>query len=675
MKITTFFNTLVISALAFHAFSLSHASPVQASPNGKAPWFETTPCMFKLPPGVVEGKDLQCGYLHVPEKYENPEGASIRLAVAIIKSKVSSPQPDPLIMAQGGPGGSTIHTYVTQIFSVATDFRTNRDIVLLEQRGTLYSQPALTCPEVLDETIQTLNQDLSVVESLKAYEESVSKCHARLVTEGIDLSAYDSLENASDVNSLRIALGYDQINLYGVSYGTLLALHVIQNHPEGLRSVILDAVVPTQTNFILESPQSQKRSFDQLFSACATNPDCNKNYPNLEDIFWNTVNQLNDQPADIVITDSDNGKTYPARLNGDTFRGAIFQMLYVTEIIPLLPKVIFEGSIGNFEFLQRILSLLIIDRTMSYGMYYSVLCAEDADFSAKDIKLDGLQPEIAQNERENILSFLRICQQWGVQPLGDAADLPVTSDIPVLILNGQYDPITPPYFGEDAAKTLKNSIVVTFPSGGHGAAMSGKCQDQIIQEFLDNPLIKPDTSCVDEGISPRFITRSNTIFLSVPGKLMNLEGKEIVEFVTLSISIVFMLGAPLIWFVVWIVRKLSRKLILPRSKTAIFFRWTATINAWILALFLSFLTFASFKLALDNNLIVLFGFPSSTKPLFVIPLFNIALTVLMVIGSIFAWRRAYWSIWNRLYYSLLTLAACISLLILSLWNMLGVIFR
>lgn len=675
MRLTAFLNTLIISALAFRTFSLVHTSPVKASPYGEAPWFETTPCMFELPPGAVEGKDLQCGFLHVPEEYKDPEGASIRLAVAIIKAKDPNPRPDPLIMAQGGPGGSTIHTYVTQIFSGATSLRTTRDIVLLEQRGTLYSQPSMICPEIIDETIQTLDQDLSVEESLKAYEEAVLKCHDRLISQEINLSAYDSLENASDINSLRIALGYDQINLYGISYGTLLALHTIQNHPEGIRSVILDAVVPTQINFILESPQSQKRAFDQLFSACASNGDCSENYPNLEDLFWNTIAQLNDQPADIIITDFDNGKNYPARLNGDTFRSTIFQMLYVTEIIPFLPHVIYEGSVGKFDFLQRILSLLIIDRTMSYGMYYSVLCAEDADFAVADIHLDGLPPEIAQYEKENILSFLRICQLWNVQPLGGAADLPVSSVIPTLILNGEYDPITPPYFGKEAAKTLKNSYVVTFPNGGHGAAMSGKCQDQIILDFLDDPLKRPETSCIDEQASPRFISRNNTIFLPVLGKLMNLEGKETVEFLTLSASILFMLGAPLIWFVVWLVRKLTGKLILPRSRLAIFFRWIAVINAALLALFLGLLTFTSFKLALNNELIILYGLPSSTKPLFIIPPTTIILTALMLIGAIFAWRRAYWSIWNRLYYSLLSLAACVNLVILSLWNMVGVIFK
>lgn len=675
MRLTTFLNTLVISVLAFLTFLFVHTSPVKAATQENIPWFETTSCMFELPPGAVEGKNLQCGYLHVPEEYENPEGATIQLAVAIIKAKDPNPQPDPLVMEQGGPGGSTIHTYITQIFTGLTGLRTNRDIILLEQRGTLYSQPALTCPEILDETIRTLDQNLTVEESIKISEEATLNCRDRLISESINLSAFDSIENAADINSLRVALGYDQINLYGVSYGTLLALHVMQTHPEGLRSVILDAVVPTQTNFILESPQSQKRAFNRLFSTCAADPDCNANYPHLEDLFWNTIARLNEQPAEITITDFDNRETYPAKLNGDWFRSSIFQMLYATEIIPFLPRVIYEASNGEFEFLQRILSLLTIDKTMSYGMYYSVICAEDADFTAADVNFDGLPPETAQYEKENILSFLRICQQWNVQPLGVSADLPVSSAIPTLILNGEYDPITPPYFGEEAAKTLKNSYVVNFPNGGHGAAMSGKCQDQIIQAFLDNPRTKPDTSCVDQETSLQFMSQTNTILLPVLGKLMNLEGIETAEFVILSISILFMLTAPPVWFVFWVVRKLTGKLILPRSRAAIFFRWTATINAAFLALFLGILIFISFKLALNNDLTILYGLPSSTKLLFIFPLATIITTALMAIGALLAWRRGYWSIWNRLYYSLLTLLACASSLILSLWNMMGVIFR
>ncbi|MCC6147132.1 MAG: alpha/beta fold hydrolase [Anaerolineaceae bacterium] len=676
MSITLFLKVLILSMFLIPTSGLEiHPAIAANAADAEIPRFEESSCMFDLPAGVIEGKDIRCGYLIVPEEYKNPAGPSIRVAIAIIPTYQPNPQPDPVVMLQGGPGGSTIYTYTTQLFTPGANFKSNRDIILLEQRGTLYSQPALTCPEIIEETIRTLNQDLTPEENSQLYEQALLTCHNRLIKEGVNLSAFNSLENAADIESLRTALGYKQINLYGVSYGTLLALHTMQYHPQGIRSVILDAVVPTQINFLLESPRSQQRAFDKLFSSCASVEDCDQYYPDLEKIFQDTIKNLQDKPAEITITDFDNGNTYPAKLNGDSFRSAVFQMMYITEIIPLLPKVIYEASDGEFGFLQRILSLLTIDRTMSYGMYYSVLCAEDADFSAGDIQVGGLTPASAETEKEGILSFLRTCQQWDVALLSEANDQPVKSSIPTLILNGDFDPITPPAFGQAAAETLKNSYTIIFPTGGHGAAFTSDCANNIMQEFLEDPSKKPDTSCIAEKTSPEFMTPSNTIFLPVIGKLMNLGSKEIAAFLIFTAAALFISIAPIIWFVIWLVRKVTKKLVMPRVWFAVSLRWAVVFNAFLSVLFLGLLTFISFRLALKNELIILYGLPASNKVLFLLPWGMLILTGLMLGGTIFTWVRGYWSIWNRVYFSFVTLAACINIFILGTWGMISAIFQ
>lgn len=672
MKIRFLISIGMISALFFQILPGQSTRTVNAAQNSlEPPHYEETACKFALPPGMIEGKDIVCGNLIVAEEHQNPHGPTIQLAIATIKSRSANPAPDPLVMMQGGPGGSTIHTFINLLFSSGGRLSANRDLILLEQRGTYYSTPVLTCPEIIAETIETLNQDLSLDESLSRYEKATRACRNRLASEGVNLTAYNSLENAADIEDLRTALGYSKINLYGVSYGTLLALHTMNNYPQGLRSVILDAVVPPQINFLLQAPISENRSFEKLFSTCTADHDCNLYYPNLEKVFTETQNRLDENPAHISITDPDNGTLYPAIINGDSFRSTIFQMLYSSEIIPFLPRVIYEAADGNFNFIQRILSLTLIDRTMSYGMYYSVLCAEDSDFSPQDIQLEGLDPELGKSEQANITSFLNTCQIWNVPLFDSSVDQPVSSDIPTLILNGEFDPITPPSFGEEVAKTLPNSFSVNFPAGGHGAAMSGKCPDNIILEFLNRPDQAPDTSCIGEISAPRFISKSNTIFIPTMASLVNLEGSTGIELIIFVLGNLFLLSAPAVWLVLWFVRLLSRKQKLPAVKSTVVLRWLAVVNSLTLTTFFGAIVVLSFKLALDNNLVILFGVPSGARMFFILPLLSALLTLLMLAGAFLAWFKRYWSVWNRIYYTLVTLSAGLCVLILVKWDMLG----
>ena len=161
-----------------------------------------------------------------------------------------------------------------------------RDVILLEQRGTYYSEPSLVCTELIDALIGTLDQNLTIDETIALDLDATTACHNRLLAEGVNLSAYDSLENAADVAALPGALGYEQYDFYGVSYGSLLAQHLIRNHPEGLRSVIMDAILPTSVNFIPNSGQSFQRSFDLVFASCAADAACNAAYPNLNTPFF-----------------------------------------------------------------------------------------------------------------------------------------------------------------------------------------------------------------------------------------------------------------------------------------------------------------------------------------------------------------------------------------------------
>ncbi|MEJ5200805.1 MAG: alpha/beta hydrolase [Anaerolineales bacterium] len=643
---------------------------VTGTPSKQPPYFEPTACMIDLPAGY-EGERVVCGYLVVPEIHSQPQGKTIRLAVIILKSISAHPRPDPLIMMQGGPGGSTIETYAERLLS-GSRLLADRDIILFDQRGTLYSQPALTCPEIFELTIRTLNQNLSTQESLRLYEKAILACRERLITGGINLSAYNSFENAADVADLQAALNYPVINLYGVSYGTLLALHVMRFQPEGIRSVILDGVVPPQVNFILEAPRTQNQAFTHLFDACTQDENCNQNYPELEKVFFELVSKLDQTPAQITIKDDETGQEYLAVLNGEGLINTLFQMLYVTEAIPAIPATIYDIRAGKYDFLQRFLGWVTFDRSMSYGMYYSVLCAEDADFDPKQVRLEGVRPAIAKDEEISAASFISICKSWDIKELGKLVDEPVLSDVPTLILSGAIDPITPPDFGAIAAATLPQSYTFTFPNTGHGAALSGECPDKIILEFLENPQQPPIASCFAELQPPEFFTPQRVIPIPSLNRLINLEmGATIQIFFFLSATL-FLLTPWGIWLLIWLARRITKPSTHPTPRLGYVLKWLSLLNGPAMLIFFTAITIITLYLAFDNNYVIFFGLPSKYRSLFLLPILVALLTIILLAGSIKVWISRYWTIWERIYFTALVLTSVVAVIILASWQMLFV---
>lgn len=634
--------------------------------------FRSAPCMITLPPDVVEGQDVSCGYLTVPERHGEPDGPTIELAVVIINSTNPNPAPDPLVMLQGGPGGSTIDSFTETM--LGSELRADRDIVLFDQRGTLYSNPALQCDETLDLLLRTIDQQLSDDEEERLYQEALAVCHARLVRQGIDLADFDSIENAADIAALRAALGYEQFNLYGVSYGTLLALHAMRDYADGLRSVILDAVVPTQTNYILQAPSSQNRAFNELFRACAADPSCNAAYPNLERVFYDLVQAWDAQPVRIPLTDPDTGTTYQAVADGDVLLDGLFQMLYVTQLIPALPTMIYDLRDGDYAFFGRIYALLLFDRTFSQGMYYSVICAEDADFQPEDVPLAGVRPKIAEDAERDAAAFVETCRAWDVPPLDPIVDVPVSSDIPTLVLNGRFDPITPPAFGEAAAQTLSRNYVFTFPNTGHGALTDSDCAIKIARAFLAAPQQTPQADCLDEQSAPTFITPANTLFApSLQRLLAVLNGQNWLPVLVLLLSLVVLLTLFVVWPVALVVR-LVRGRPADRRPWALAARMCMILIGMLGVVFVGGLIVAILRTEQANNIVLFFGLPSQYAPLLALPLVIVLLTLGALIGAVLAWRHSFWSVWGRLYYSLLTLAALSFVGIMTYWGLPGALF-
>ncbi|MFW5696614.1 MAG: alpha/beta fold hydrolase [Phototrophicaceae bacterium] len=478
--------------------------------------FREAECPFELVEGSLA---VNCGYVTVPEFHAQPDGRTIELAVAIIPSSAANPAPDPLVMAQGGPGGSTLEFFgptMAEPNGLGLFFVGERDIVLIEQRGTLHSLPNLVCEEGFDLLIETIDQMLTLDEIIELSNQADLACRDRLLEEGVNLSAFNSLENAADVPMVMDALGYETFNYYGVSYGTMLAQHVMRDYPERLRSVILDAVVPLEENYVPAVSDRADRIFERVFETCEAQERCNLNFPDLESRFLELVNELNDVPAIVPLEDPETGIVYDAVVNGDSVVSLLFNAMYVTPLIPNIPRYIDEMSNDDFTWVETWGPALVFDRTTASGMYNSVTCAESLNYTIDDVVVEGRYPEVTRAASVAALRLLDLCDEWAVDTLDGFVNEAVVSDIPTLIFSGEFDPITPASGGDVVARSLSTRHVYTFPGVGHGALLGGLCPVEVMADFLSDPASEPDSGCVD-GMRLAF-----TVSVTGPGGLFTL---------------------------------------------------------------------------------------------------------------------------------------------------------
>jgi pimeloyl-ACP methyl ester carboxylesterase len=468
-------------------------------------------CAVAVAPTLATGEVL-CGTTTVPLQHDNPNGDTIELATIVIKSAEADANTPPLVMLQGGPGGSTLKVF-TQYLSLPAgkEFTQGRDVILFDQRGTGESTPSLYCDEITQLTYDTLAQDLRAEDTNPLFVAAVLACADRLTSAGINLSAFDSYENAKDVTSVVQALGYKEYDLYGVSYGSLLAQHVMQISPEGLRSVVLDAVVPTDRNFAPEVAYTANRAFNALFEACAKDSACNELYPNLAEKLADGVARLNDSPVTFQVIDPISIQTRDVVVNGDGYVSLLFSALYSAEIVPVLPSFIDATANGNTDWMVAIFPLISLSslQDMAYGMNMAVICAEDADYTEADINIEGIPAYISVPFSAQSQSYLQVCPTLAIEALPTSVDDPITVDIPTLLVSGGFDPITPAEYAEQVASNLPNDYSIVVNSNGHGT-LTNVCGASIVNAFLQAPDTAPNTTCLADQ-QPTFATTATEI--------------------------------------------------------------------------------------------------------------------------------------------------------------------
>ncbi len=448
--------------------------------------FERAPCAST----VASDEAIECGILSVPENRRATTSRTIRLPVMIFRSRSKTPAADPVIFLPGGPGGSA----VAQKKSGKTNpFLDDRDYILLEPRGAKMAQSALECPQ-----INTLKGEISAGrlkgKADNALASAAADCRAALTASGVDLNGYTSAETAADIDDLRLALGYSQWNVFGHSYGTRLALTVLRDYPNSVRSVILDSVLPPEANFDESASANLLRSLHVVFDGCATNPACHAAYPEPEKDFFALVAAADKTPLPLKLTTAD-GK--PVIAGGAEVVDAIYSALHNPGQIPLLPRIVSDATHGKYEALAALVKDNQGPSGYAWGLRLSVWCGEEMPFEDARGVEHQTSPAYGLGRIDERTASIAMCRAWNVAKADDKEKLPVKSDVPVLVLTGEFDPDTPPDWGRGLLANMPNAAVVLFPGNSHGAGFN-RCGAQIETAFLRDPKAPVVAGCAQK---------------------------------------------------------------------------------------------------------------------------------------------------------------------------------
>jgi pimeloyl-ACP methyl ester carboxylesterase len=435
-----------------------------------------------------------CTTITVPEDRGHPEGKHIGLHVALLKARSSSPKPDALFFIAGGPGQASTESFVQE--GAAFDrIRSEHDVVLVDQRGTGGSN-RLDCPEAAS----GMDQGDAAVTAAAA------DCLKHLPA---DPRFYTTTVAVQDLDEVRKALGYPSVDLYGISYGTRVALQYLRAYPGSVRSVILDGVVPADLALGPEVSLGAQRALGLIFTRCGADAACHQAFPDLAADFAGLQHSLTAHPASVTLRDPLSGAPRTETLSWDKVAGAVRLMSYQSETASLLPLLIHQAG-AKHDYAPLMGTALIfsgeIEDSFAGGMAAAVLCTEDAPF---------LKVEDAKALQDTYLgaytvdSLQRSCRAWPRGVMAPDFKQPVVSAKPVLLLSGEDDPITPPANAERAARTLSNSLSLVVPGQGHGNVFRG-CLPRIAAEFVDAGSVKGlDTACVkDTKPFPFFVSFS-----------------------------------------------------------------------------------------------------------------------------------------------------------------------
>lgn len=466
-------------------------------------------CFIEMPAEVTQASSADCGYVVVPQCRAGGDG-EVHLAYMRLNARTPSDSA-PLFMLAGGPGKAlTGDPAILQLYQPALlgPILETRDLVLMEQRGTLRSRPHLDCPGFWMAERDSVEQGLDEDAGRALLEQSISACVARHAAKGVDLTGYNNLENAADVNEMRTALGYERIVYYGASYATELGQHVMREYPETLEAVVLDGTASlASTDWSGRQAQYAQWGIDNLTRLCAADEACAADYdiPALLDA---ALALFRDGPikATYALPDSP-GQSFDLELTEEGFAAYVHSLQlskYNVMVFPaLLSAYVAEGRdrLGTDMAAQIAAQLLADpvaqDAAMAMLMHAAMVCSDDPTRSLDDLRTEGTGRYEQLFARDAATLYVELCRILDLPELPTRADELATADVPTLVLSGGLDVQTPYFVSQDVADALPNATHVIFPTGFLvQVANINLCAIAIMRAFVIDPDQPPDLTFV-----------------------------------------------------------------------------------------------------------------------------------------------------------------------------------
>lgn len=418
---------------------------------------------------------VECGTLVVEETRGSGNGRLVSLPVVRVRA-LDHPKADPVIYLHGGPGGGTVKSLAKRLKARRVPVTDDRDWIFFDERGTGLSTPSLDCGS-LGLSDAGLTSDQAAADAVK--------CGQSLSKQGIDLSRFNTPEVVHDLADLRKALGITTYNLYGVSYGSRVAMGVMQHDPSGLRAVVLDSPWPPEVSWTGPIGTLVSRELRQVLALCAANAACNTRHPDLESrLDAMTRLRLESPPS------NDKGHRYAA----EELAAYLLDALYDDEGARSLPTTI-EQIIGGDD--SALDEFLVEQSGYNEGQFFTHLCKEEFAFeSTSDIQgLHGTDP-VAQATARAAKRYFDACKGFDVGAPEPVENQPVASDIPTLLLTADIDAGCPLEFAVAAATHLGRAQVFNMPNMTHAVAHRSPCAKRMLAAFLDQPAATVDASCI-----------------------------------------------------------------------------------------------------------------------------------------------------------------------------------
>lgn len=475
------------------------------------------------PKDLTAGEDFTCAVLTVPKDHEEPDGPQIELFVIQLPSTSDDPAPEPIVFLAGGPGQAgnmQLAQFSNELPEPIASFSPlleTHDVVLIDQRGTGLSQPSLACPAdlAMAATPEATPADQDAQPQAPSGAESpidlYGDCDDALTDAGVDLTVFNTSQNAADIDALRQAIGADKVNLFGTSYGSWLAQVVMRDFPDAVSSVVLNSPVPPQSNLFAGQLTAFQGALDASQRGCDADPECAAAFPDLAAQLEQVVADLNAEPLTVTIEDPMSGESVDIPVDGSLFMFVVYQMHFIGPFVPLVAPLIASIAEGEDEGLVELLPVVLSTSAgISSGFYYSVICQDEVPFTSEDeVLAEAEEAGVSQLVIENgsgavSTDVFELCADWELPASADTENEPVTSDLPTLIVTGVYDPITPNAYGEEILETLSNATLVESGVAGHDPlSSSGTCGVDVIISFVSDPEADLDASCLTDA-SPDF---------------------------------------------------------------------------------------------------------------------------------------------------------------------------